>query len=197
MSEGRNYSELTEDDVKKLEEAYTSDPRSMKTICEELNIKYSAYVYIMNTVFPDVQRCKRPPKYSLAERLERAGLTKKDVLTIKCKYIKTNIPVKDIIKEFNLTQNDFKYIRKKFFPEWTRVSNGSGSTAVKDEKLTFCTDDEVLEVLAANSKEARLNASDKKWLRKHWNWVAAEKKSKKVTPRLHTRAVCSSGRRFG
>lgn len=197
MSKGRVYYELTDEDVKKLEEAYRTDPRSMRTICEELDIKYTAYVYIMNTVFPDAQRCKKPQKYNLVERLTRAGLTKKDVLTIKCKYIKTDIPVADIMQEFGLSHNDFRYIRRQFFPEWTRIGNEYGSKAVKDESLTYCTDEDVLEALRANGKEPKLNATDRKWLEINWRWADAGKKHKKQCSRLHTRAVCSSGRRFG
>lgn len=165
MSEnGRAYQELTEEDIKKFEIAYTSDPRPIREICKELNIKYSTYVYIKDMKFPEAVRySKKPDKEAIM--LQRFKLTKKDLAAIKNKYIKTQTHVKDIREEYGLTKHQFRELHRVCFPEWSRKKDGLNIAYRKDasEIETLRTKQEVKKDLA--------------WLKEHWNWKSPAEQS--------------------
>lgn len=152
MSEGRSFTELTEEDIKKLEKAYTSDPRPLKEICKDLNIKYTVYTNIRETRFPEAVRCPQAAAYRKKERLKRLGLTHKDVITIKNKYIRTTIPTKVIMQEFALTPEQFSRLHKEYFPEWRRHQGTRKAYKIEPGEAKEKTEGDLI------------------WLRRHWNW---------------------------
>lgn len=169
---GRNYSELTDEDIQKLEKAYTSDPRQMKDICKDLDIKYTVYINIKNKHFPEAVRCPQVADRRKKERLKRLGLTRKDVITIKNKYIRTTIPRKAIAEMFGLTETQFRKLQEEWFPEWRR-EQGTGRAYKKEMKKPDTESGEKVD-------------SDLLWLKKHWNWKLPQEQ-KATVKKKHTK----------
>ena len=82
----RSYTDLSDEDIKALKEAYTSDPRPMKQICKKTKTQ----------------------KESKEQTLERWGMTMDEIEAIKDKYINTMLSDAQICQEAGITMQRFK-----------------------------------------------------------------------------------------
>ena len=134
---------------------------------------------------------------TMKAQIRSLGLTDEDIENLKELYVNSNTPLQKIYDEYDLTEWYFEKIRKAYFPEFTRtgfchaVIEGDGTDK---NKQPIPQPRPKLEIVGDVS--SRLSGQDKMWLERNWHFAAAEKKKKTATNR-HTRAICSSGRRFG
>ena len=159
----RSYTDLSDEDIKALEEAYTSDPRPMTQICEEMNIAYTSWTYVREKCFPEAKMCKKTKtqKESKEQTLERWGMTMDEIEAIKDKYINTMLSDAQICQEAGITMQRFNKIHEKFFPEWTRGKYG------RDKAYK-------IEPKRSHSQETEF------WLKTHWNWRSPKEQKEKL-----------------
>lgn len=157
----KSYRDLTDEDIKMLEEAYTCGTRPMAVVCEEMDIAYTSWSYVREKCFPEAKPSKKIQAESKEQTLERWGMTMDEIEAIKDIYINTMLSDAQICKDKGITMQRFNKIHEKFFPEWTRGKNGRDKAYKVEPKRS-------------HSQETEF------WLKTHWNWRSLREQAEKL-----------------
>lgn len=197
MSGDRTGAQLSQEERVTLELWYRTTPMTVREMCRRMNVKYTAFQAIRKKYFPDAVKYQMSEEETMKAQIRSLGLTDEDIEDLRELYVNSNTPLNEIYDEYDLTEWYFEKIRKAYFPEFTRtgfchaVIEGDGTDK---NKQPIPQPRPKLEIVGDVS--SRLSGQDKMWLERNWHFAAAEKKKKTAASR-HTRAICSSGRRFG
>ncbi len=196
-SKGRTGSQLTRDEILTLELWYTTTPMEIREMCSRLNVRYTSFQSIRKKYFPDAVRHQMTDQEAVKVRIKALGLTEEDIEDIRELYIAGELTVSQICESYDITEWYLDIIRKAYFPEYSRTGFCHAVSCNEEKKKkTLPKPRPKLELADGYVPPSRLSASDKKWLEQNWHWKTVERKKKKES-NYHTRAICSSGRRFG